>query len=273
MHELRREGRAGVQLSAIVCLSAVTPLLAEPSLRVEQVSQLVLGDTAEVLEAKVEWRRVRLDRDDYEGWVNRGYVREWTRRESEAWNERARGWSDGAELTVAGGTVRLPLRARAALVPDGVLLPDGRAGRVVRGAVRRSGEVVAEARALAPGEWAARHFLGAPYQWGGVTPWGVDCSGLVQTTFAARGISLPRDAAAQAGVGVEIPPARLRPGDLLFFQSEFGGGITHVAIAASGETLVHSALACGGVVRESWRPGTRAGSLRDRLVLVRRVGD
>jgi hypothetical protein len=234
---------------------------------------LVLGDTAEVLEAKVAWRRVRLDRDGYEGWVNRGYVREWTRRESEAWNDRARGWSDGAELAVAGGIVRLPLRARAALVPDGVLLPDGRAGRVLRGAVRRFAEVIAEARAIAPEEWASRHFLGAPYLWGGVTPWGVDCSGLVQTTFAARGVSLPRDAAAQADAGVEISPGAVRAGDLLFFQSEFGGGITHVAIAASGETLVHSALSCGGAVRESWRPGARAGGLRERLVMVRRVGD
>ena len=233
----------------------------------------MLGETALVLEAKVAWRRVRLDRDGCEGWLNRGYVREWTRRESEAWNDRARAWSDGAEVAVAGGTVRLPLRARAALVPDGVLLPDGRAGRVVQGGVRRFAEVVAEARAGAPEVWAARHFLGAPYQWGGITPWGVDCSGLVQTTFAARGIALPRDAAAQVEAGVEIAPAALRPGDLLFFQSEFGGGVTHVAIAASGESLVHSALACGGVIRESWRAGTRAAGLRDRLVMVRRVGD
>ena len=273
MQQLRREVRAGAQLTAVVALAAVAPLLAEPSLRAEQVSQIVLGDTAEVLEAKAEWRRVRLDRDGYEGWLNRGYLREWTRRESEAWSDRARGWSDGAELGVGGTTVRLPLRARAALVPDGVLLPDGRAGRVMRGAVRRFAEVVAEARATPPEEWAARHFLGAPYQWGGVTPWGVDCSGLVQTTFAARGIALPRDAARQAAAGVEIAPVALRAGDLLFFQSEFGTGITHVAIAATGESLVHSALACGGVVRESWRPGTRAAGLRERLVMVRRIGD
>ena len=118
MLRMRREGRAGTYLTAIVALAAVTPLLAEPSLRTEQVSQLVVGDTAVVLERKAEWRRVRLDRDAYEGWIHRGYVREWTRRESDAWNDRARAWSEGAELELGGRRVRLPLRARVALVPD-----------------------------------------------------------------------------------------------------------------------------------------------------------
>ena len=231
----------------------------------------MLGDTAVVLESNNVWRRVRLDRDAYEGWVHRGYIREWTRRESDAWNERARAWSEGAELDVGGRRVRVPLRARVALVPDGVLLPDGRAGPVIQGVVRRFAEVVAESRAAAPAEWAARRFLGSPYQWGGVTPWGVDCSGLVQTTFAARGLSLPRDSSQQALVGDEIMPPAIEPGDLLFFRGEFGTGITHVAFAAAGETLLHSTVSCGGVVRESWRPGTRAAGLRERLVVVRRL--
>jgi hypothetical protein len=269
---VRRESRAGVYLTAIVALAAVTPLLGEPSLRTEQVSQLVVGDTAAVLERKAEWRRVRLDRDGYEGWIHRGFVREWTHRESNAWTDRARAWSEGAELELGGRRVRLPLRARVALVPDGVLLPDGRAGRVVQGVVRRFSEVLAESRSMPPEEWAARRFVGSPYQWGGVTPWGVDCSGLVQTTFAARGLKLPRDAAQQATVGDEVLPEDIQPGDLLFFRGELTNGITHVAFAAAGETLVHSAVACGGVTRESWRPGTRAAGLRERLLLARRVG-
>ena len=269
---MRREGRAGAYLTAIVALAAVTPLLAEPSLRAEQLSQLVVGDTAVVLEGKAEWRRVRLDRDAYEGWIHRGYVREWTRRESDAWNERARAWSEGAELDVGGKRVRLPLRARVALVPDGVLLPDGRAGPVVRGAVRRFSEVTAESRSMQPEEWATRRFLGAPYQWGGVTPWGVDCSGLVQTTFAVRGLSLPRDSVQQATEGDEVALGAIGPGDLLFFRGELSSGITHVAFAAAGETLVHSTVACGGVVREPWRPGTRAAALWERLVVARRLG-
>jgi cell wall-associated NlpC family hydrolase len=189
-----------------------------------------------------------------------------------AWRDQARGWSLGAEVAVNGGRARLPLRARVALEGSGVRLPDGRAGRVVEGRVPDVEEVAARARTVPARRWALEHFAGAPYEWGGVTPWGVDCSGLVQTTFAARGLVLPRDSSVQAEVGTPVAPDAVRPGDLLFFHGEDPRHITHVAFAAEDETLIHSTVSCGGVVAESWRAGTRASVLRERLVAVRRIG-
>jgi cell wall-associated NlpC family hydrolase len=174
-------------------------------------------------------------------------------------------------VLVGGAQIALPLRARLVLEDEVVILPDGRQGRVIRGSVRQMGEVVTAARAKAPERWALENFLGTPYQWGGVTPWGVDCSGLIQTTFAARGVTLPRDSAQQAGHGTSVPVERIRPGDLLFFKGESGSAITHVAFAGEADTLVHSTLACGGMLVEPWLPGSRAASLRDRLVAVRRL--
>jgi cell wall-associated NlpC family hydrolase len=98
----------------------------------------------------------------------------------------------------------------------------------------------------------------------------VDCSGLVQTTFLARGLQLPRDAAQQALKGESVELGWHRPGDLLFF-SERGDRITHVAFAGPGDTLIHATLACGGVILEAWGPGTRAMVLRTQLVAVRRM--
>ena len=78
----------------------------------------MLGDTAVVLESNNVWRRVRLDRDAYEGWLHRGYLREWTRRESDAWNERARAWSEGAELDIGGRRVKTRLSVPGEALPS-----------------------------------------------------------------------------------------------------------------------------------------------------------
>jgi gamma-D-glutamyl-L-lysine dipeptidyl-peptidase len=251
----------------------VAPVLAAPTVRAEQVTQLVLGETASIVERTGEWRRVCTHADGYHGWIHTGYLLEVDERAAEDWRSRASGWSEGASVRVGQVNMLLPLRARVMLEDGAVVMPDGRRGRVSEGTIRQVSEVRADARSKAPERWALEHFLGSPYMWGGVTPWGVDCSGLVQTTYTARGISLPRDSAQQAGCGENISLELILPGDLLFFTGESGNGITHVAFAGEADTLVHSTLSCGGVLIESWLPGTRAASLRERLVAARRLED
>lgn len=255
----------------VIARSAVVPVFREPSVRAEQVSQLVLGETGRVEERRGEWRRIVGDLDGYGGWVHAGYVLEVDAAVAGRWREAAQGWSLGALVRLDGRPLRLPLRARVAMEDGEVRLPDGRAARLLEGEVVPAATAVAAARGTPPEWWALDRFAGAPYVWGGVTPWGVDCSGLVQTTFAARGVVLPRDSADQANAGRAVPPEAVQPGDLLFFRGENGSGITHVAFAAAGDTLIHSTVSCGGVLQESWRPGTRAAALRDRLAGVRRV--
>jgi gamma-D-glutamyl-L-lysine dipeptidyl-peptidase len=258
-------------MPAAIGRAAVAPILAAPTVRAEQVSQLVLGETASIVERTGEWRRVCTHADGYHGWIHTGYLLEVDDRAAEDWRSRASAWSDGALVRVGEGNAALPLRARVMLDGSTVVLPDRRLGPVSAGSIRQLTEVRAEACTKAPEQWAQEHFLGSPYMWGGVTPWGVDCSGLVQTTFAARGVNLPRDAAQQAGCGESVSPEAMRPGDLLFFKGESGNGISHVAFTGPADTLVHSALSCGGMLIESWLPGTRAASLRERLVAVRRL--
>src|SRR5207302_10960041 len=79
---------------------------------------------------------------------------------------------------------------------------------------------------------AQTFFEGTSYEWGGVTPWGADCSGLVQSSFALHGVHLPRDAWLQAQTGTELSMdfSTLASGDLLFFSDEPNARVRHGAI-------------------------------------------
>jgi cell wall-associated NlpC family hydrolase len=121
---------------------------------------------------------------------------------------------------------------------------------------------------------AREMFRGTSYVWGGVTPWGADCSGLVLSSFALHGRVLPRDAWQQAELGahVERDFSALEAGDLLFFTDRADRKITHVGIAQGPNEMVHLALGRGGYHREDLTSNeTYVAKLRERFLFAKRL--
>jgi gamma-D-glutamyl-L-lysine dipeptidyl-peptidase len=146
----------------------------------------------------------------------------------------------------------------------------------------KSGEIVNEAdlatrfprTAVAITRSAQEYFQGTPYLWGGVTPWGADCSGLVQTVFGLHGVPLPRDAWQQLEVGRDAGPLdELDTADLAFFSDREDRQATHVGIALGEQRMVHLSLVRGGYAVERLadpRDGYVA-KLRERFLRARRL--
>jgi cell wall-associated NlpC family hydrolase len=116
----------------------------------------------------------------------------------------------------------------------------------------------------------AREYLGVRYKLGGTTPRAFDCSGFTRYVFERYGISLPRTAHEQAGVGIAPFPGDLRPGDLLFFYG--GRGAQHIALYVGGDTIIHASSSAKRVKLDLMTTqGRRRGWFRNRLIAVRRV--
>ena len=83
---------------------------------------------------------------------------------------------------------------------------------------------------------AAQSKLGTPYRWGGTSPSGFDCSGLMLWSWAQVGVSLPRTSGAQRAGTQRITREQLQPGDLVFHRIPVG----HVGMYIGGGQMIHS---------------------------------
>ena len=95
----------------------------------------------------------------------------------------------------------------------------------------------------------AKSFLGTPYQWGGTSPSGFDCSGFVQYVLAQNGKSIPRTSQEQFASGQAVDKSQLQAGDLVFYDWSGGTEATHVGIYEGNGKMIHTPHS-GDVVKE-----------------------
>ena len=95
----------------------------------------------------------------------------------------------------------------------------------------------------------AKSFLGTPYQWGGTSPSGFDCSGFVQYVLAQNGKSIPRTSQEQFASGQAVDKSNLQAGDLVFYDWSGGTEATHVGIYEGNGKMIHAPHS-GDVVKE-----------------------
>jgi hypothetical protein len=258
---------AGALSEHVTAIAAIAPMLCEPDVRTTQVSQLLHGHIALVVERKGLCLHVK-GADGYAGWVHQGYV---VTVPEPVPPLRETGWNDPRPLSL-GCTVRDEHGATRKL-PLGALVTEGqeRFGGLAMTLEERRHAFPPKADSITAS--AMTFFEGTSYEWGGVTPWGCDCSGLVSSSFHMHGVQVPRDAWMQAMTGAAVESMEdLQPADLLFFSDEPDGRITHVAISLGGTGVVHLALGRGGYAVDDLRSGDEyTNLLMQRYRFARRI--
>jgi hypothetical protein len=247
---LPEEGQA---LKFGICNVGTAPVFKEPSMKSEQVTQIILGETFDALEIfKEEWVRIRLHFDSYIGWVYKPQVVLMDEGKFSSYLK-----SKKVQYIANFGFIYLKPDKNSTTIRDIVVcsslnvvqqkgkwlmveLPDGVRGWLGKDEVRssnkispRTGEKIIK---------TAKKFLGVSYLWGGKTPKGFDCSGFVQTVFRINGIYLPRDSDMQWKIGKYVGKnfEKFKSGDLLFFSSD-GNRITHIGIYTGKDMeVIHS---------------------------------
>lgn len=86
----------------------------------------------------------------------------------------------------------------------------------------------------------AKGYLGVPYLFGGTTEKGFDCSGLTGAVYRLNGLKLPRSSQAQFEAGHPVDLNGARAGDLLFFATNGGGRVSHVALYLGDGAFIHA---------------------------------
>lgn len=199
-----------------ICTVSVAAIRAEESHQSEMTSQLLYGETVDILESKGKFIKIKMDFDGYEGWIDAQQISEIS---EEYFLERK------TELVL--NTIQMYNTSQGPIV----LSIGSEVNSEKTEPLFLNVETVSE---------TAKQFLNVPYLWSGRSFFGIDCSGFVQLIYKVHGISLPREAQQQSEIGEVLSfVEESKPGDLAFFEND-EGKITHVGMMLKDYQIIHA---------------------------------
>ena len=247
--------------------SAIAPLFAKASDEAERVDEVLHGWLVQVLEeAANNWALVRTDYD-YEGWVEKKYLCPPLKQQATHYVNAVAADVLSEPKVQANVLISLTLGCTVSIITDDeqaaeswakINLADGRCGFIRSSHLTPLPSMVAglnlNRNALCD---TALKYRGAQYRWGGKTPLGIDCSGLVFMAYRLNGFTIYRDAKIHPAFPIKQPVTdcnRLkndikiaRKGDLLYFPG-------HVGMFINEKFMLHSSETRGGVSYEALTP-------------------
>ncbi|MGK4568013.1 C40 family peptidase [Flavobacterium sp. 3HN19-14] len=217
-----------------ICNLAIIPLRFEASDRSEIVSQVLFGEHFQVIEQSKQWSKIKLQYDNYEGWIDSKQYQSISESEYKLLSEDAIILNaDLIEYITGANNMLMP-------VPLGASLSFLNHAEINTGNFEFEGMKVSGIKPKSNLIETSFLYQNAPYLWGGKTPFGIDCSGFTQMVYKLNGYHLLRDASQQATQGDALSfIEESEPGDLAFFDNE-EGNIIHVGIIMEDNYIIHA---------------------------------
>ncbi len=220
-----------------VCRLSIVPVRGEASDKSELVTQLFFGEHYEVVSESNDkkWLRIRNYFDQYEGWIDVKQHHNITKEYFDYINRADFKITTDITTSILYNKNPIPIVMGSVIPISGSELFKMEEQFAFNGESKSMGQK-RDAEFL---KLIAQKYLNAPYQWGGKSPFGIDCSGFTQMVFKINGHKLQRDANQQARQGKSITFKDAQPGDLVFFKNK-ENKILHVGILLSKDKVIHA---------------------------------